>query len=379
MSHTKHLLILSVGLMAIAASGASTTTYYVGHCRVGSFSTISDALAAKPAPDVVYVCPGTYPEQLTITKPVMLAGIPSGGANQVFITVPSGGLKPSCETTGNQVCVLNTGPVNIVNIAIDGTGATSDGGSVSGIFYQNSSGTVNHVETRFQKGNPGGVGIEIFQSQEQPNTVTVENSNIHSFTGWGIQAVDDSSSGDESTLKVLGNTISAEPEASGGIVSLGGASVSISGNVIHGPEPPTSGTCKGGSCIGILVYLPLASSITKNTIVGSGNTGIELVRSTGASTTSVSSNTIFDIGGDGVQLVDGCTESCSPDDSVSIEGNIITQTQNGINFFCNAFGTARSNTISAIHSSGLANVPAGFSSSNSYFNVPTISSSGTCP
>jgi len=376
MSNIKHLLLLSVALIAVAVPGASATAYYVGRCRVGSFSTIPDALAATPAPDVVYVCPGTYPEQVTITKPVTLEGIPSGGANQVFITVPSGGLKASCDSEGVQVCATNTGPVNIINITVDGTGGTNPGGSVLGVYYNNSSGTVNHVETRFQSGNPaGGVGIEIFQ--EQANTVTVENSNIHSFTGWGIQAVDDSSSGYESTLKIVGNTIAPEPGASGGINSLSGASVTISGNVIHGPVVPATGVCKDKNCVGILIGLPSAGSISKNTIVGSGYAGIELNAGAEESTMSVTSNTIFDVGGDGIQVV--CTSSCSPSSSASIEGNIITQTQNGINFFCNVYGTVSSNAISAIHSFGLANVPAGLSSSNTYFNVPAISSSGSCP
>lgn len=379
MSQIKYPLLLLVALLAAAVPRASATTYYVGRCRVGSFSTISDALAATPAPDVVYVCPGTYPEQVTMTKPVTLEGISSGGANQVFITVPSGGLKFSCEGASVQVCVNNTGPVNITNITVDGTGAKDDVGSIWGIFYNNSSGTVSYVETRFQGGGPvGGVGIEI--SQELANTVTVENSNMHSFTGWGIQAIDNSSSG-EATVRIVGNTVDPEPGASGGIGSFGGASVTISGNVIQGPLAPADAACKGGNCVGVVVYLPTSGSISKNIIVGSAYAGIQLYpySSVDPSPMSVISNTIFDVGGDGIQLKSCLSGSCAPTTSVSIEDNVITQAQNGINFSCTVYGTIKGNTISAIHSFGLANVPAGLTPSNIYFNVPTISSSGSCP
>lgn len=376
MSQIKYSLSLLLGLLAVAVPRASATTYYVGSCRVGSFSTISDALAATPAPDVVYVCPGTYPERINITKPVTLAGIPSGGANQVFITVPSGGLSSGCG--GVQVCVNDTGPVNITNITIDGSGATFAGGSIIGLAYQNSSGTINYVEARYQQGSAG-VGISIFQ--EQAESVTIENSNIHSFTGWGIETDDDSPSGYEATVKIVGNTIDPEPGASGGIESLGGASVTISDNLIHGPLAPTDVACKSEDCTGVWVYLPTTGSISKNTIVASANAGIQLSPFPGmdASTMSVTSNTIFEVGGNGIQL-NGCLSgSCAPTTSVPIEDNVITQTQIGINFFCNVFGTIKANALSAIHSFGLANVPAGLTPSNIYFNVPTISSSGSCP
>jgi hypothetical protein len=280
MSQIKYLLLLSVALLAVAAPRASATTYYVGSCKIGSFSTISDALAATPAPDIVYVCPGTYPEQITITNPVTLAGIPSGGVNQVFITAPSTVLSGVCPTT--QVCVVSTGPVNITNITVDGTGAKTNGsGSLAGIFYEDSSGTVNEAEVRFQQGTDG-VGIEIFQDQG-PETVTVENTNIHSFTGWGILTDDDQVSAG-ATTKIVGNTIRGEPGAEGGIEALGGVSLTITGNVIHGPLAPANAACKAENCVGMWIDLPYAGSITKNTIVGSVNAGIALYPAATATT-----------------------------------------------------------------------------------------------
>ena len=57
-----------------------------------------------------------------------------------------------------------SGPVNVSNIAIDAAGnnvptCSSSGPFLVGIFYRNSSGTVNRVTTRNQKGNLCGFGV----------------------------------------------------------------------------------------------------------------------------------------------------------------------------------------------------------------------------
>ena len=189
MSGIKALLLLSAALLAVGVPHASATvTYYVGSCVSGSYSTISAALAATPAPNFVYVCPGTYPEQVVITKPVTLEGIYTSNAGQAFITAPAGGLgtdNPCYPELGTaQVCVSSTGTVNLTNLTVDGSGLP--GSSLNppvGIAYNNTPGTLNHIETRFQEGYGLGMGIEIF---EGTNTVTVENSNLHNFDFTGI-------------------------------------------------------------------------------------------------------------------------------------------------------------------------------------------------
>src|SRR5271163_3321403 len=112
------LLFLSA-LAAQVPLASATVTNYVGSCASGSYATITAALATTPAPNFVYVCPGTYPEQVVITKPVTLEGIYTSNAGQAFITVPSGGLtgdNPCYPELGYvQVCVSSTGRVNITN------------------------------------------------------------------------------------------------------------------------------------------------------------------------------------------------------------------------------------------------------------------------
>jgi hypothetical protein len=376
MSRIKSLLLLSLTLLAMRLPLAAVT-YYVGSCRIGSFATITEALAATPAPEVVKVCPGTYAEQIVITNPVTLEGIASGDAGEVSITVPSGGLSPiNSGTIAVQVAVLNvTGQVNISNIGVSAAGFGFDPaefpdlGLVVGVYYENSSGTLNHIETRFQQGNGIGVGVRVNVSVDSPQTVTIENSNLHSFDNSGISTVDSSPSSHELTLNIEGNTVAADPGIGAGINTLGGASVTLTGNTVTGPGAPTKGSCAAGSCNGLSISLPAAGSISKNSISGSGLVGILLSGGAGASTLSVTSNTIFDISGDAIQIF-------AP--TGVIGSNTIMQSQNGIDFECTVDNNVKSNTIEAIHSVGLINVPAGVTSTNTYYNVPTITSPGRC-
>ena len=357
----KMLLGKMLFLMVLAVSvprASATVTYYVGSCESGSKATISDALASTPAPNVIKICPGTYPEQLFITKSVTLEGISSGNSDQVFITVPSGGLNTCALGEPAQVCVINAGTVDLTNISVDGGGSNP----FYGILYFTTSGTLNQLEVRFQQ-----TGIRLW---EKSNTATIENSNVHNFTASGIQANDATTGGDASTIKIVGNTLAATPGAGSDIGVEYGASVTISNNFVVGPASPTTGTCQ--LCVGILAFLPSAGAVSGNTIVGSGINGIQIgpgAASTATSTMSVTSNTIFDISGDAIRLESGVT-------GVPVEGNTIMQTQYGINFGCNVGNTVNSNTLNAIHSDALANVPSSVTSNNTYYNVPTLGSGG---
>jgi hypothetical protein len=358
------MLFLCVVLAAVCVPQVlATVTNYVGTCAgTPNFTTITAALATTPAPSVVEVCPGTYPEQLVISKAVKLEGIAASGADQVFITVPSGGLAANeCSVLADQpvqVCVAEADTVDITNVAVDGTGATSP----VGIYYVSTSGTLNQLELRFQEGDGIGMGIGLSGAA---NTVTVENSNVHDFDGTGIWVYDGSSSHNELTARIENNTLAPDPTASIGISSYGGKSVTISGNAIDGPAtPPCSST---GTCAGIVAHTAVAGSITNNKVFGIGSSGVGIMINSGAGTMSVKTNTVFDVQGDGIQL--NAT-------SVPVTGNILMQVQNGIDLECNTNPGVTSNKMTAIHSVGLANVPDAVPV-NSYYDTPTLYSA--CP
>jgi hypothetical protein len=364
MSRTKSMLLVLTALSAVRLCSA-TVTYGVGACGltgVTSFPTIAAALAATPAPNVVKVCPGTYPEQVIITIPVTLQGALANGKGQAFITVPSGGLKTNASDSGGdpvaaEIYVDNaTGPVNISNIGVDGSGngVSSDSQPfIAGIFYENSSGTVNEVETRYQQGDGDGVGIWADGGSAHA-TVTVQNSNVHNFDGFGIFM---SSELSVLTATVEGNTVIAgnNDRGASGLTVQDGVSITASGNFFNGQGDSDT--------IGISIFGGPTGTISNNTIT---YTAQGILIDGNAVSLSLTSNKLYDIIGTAIQLFGPAT----------VESNIITQAQNGIDFTCEVDNNVSSNTLSAIHSDGLLNVPTSVTSTNTYYNVPTIRSGG---
>src|ERR1700740_176084 len=93
------------------------STFWVGTCHGGAFSTISAAVAAVPPGSIVDVCPGIYPEQVVINRPLTLQGITSANSSDVVITVPPGGVPTTTSvlfgpTVAPQVWVT-AGPVTL--------------------------------------------------------------------------------------------------------------------------------------------------------------------------------------------------------------------------------------------------------------------------
>src|SRR5271165_4314468 len=89
------LFVVLVLATCFAAQAARASTLIVGKCKTGiQFTTISAAVASAPATGaVIEVCPGTYPEQVTISKSLTLKGIASGNSSAAIITSPNGGLQ----------------------------------------------------------------------------------------------------------------------------------------------------------------------------------------------------------------------------------------------------------------------------------------------
>ena len=184
------LLLLSVGIVA-AVQSSSAQNLAVGDCRPGlaSYSTISAAVAAATPNSTVFICPGTYPEQVTIATPLTLAGLKSENGTYPVITVPSGGISASSGSAA-QVVVDGTasfsefGPVVIRNLVVDGTGSGFDcstGYLFAGVNYLSASGHLTGVEVRNQSPGGCGVGVYLEGPPETNGSVSVQNSNIHDF------------------------------------------------------------------------------------------------------------------------------------------------------------------------------------------------------
>src|SRR6266436_7094843 len=105
--------------VVMAAHPTLAASYAVGTCKptLPSFANISTAVSGVPPSSTVLVCPGTYPEQVTIAQALTLKGITSGNAGQAVITVPGSGLAVVPSSFGGNTIApqvhVTAGPVNI--------------------------------------------------------------------------------------------------------------------------------------------------------------------------------------------------------------------------------------------------------------------------
>lgn len=194
MKFTRVAKLLSIFILSFASSPLVATTYIVGTCRAGhQFPSIGVALDAVSAPDTtVLICPGNYPEQLWITKGVNLRGISTSASSPVVISPPAFGLL-SNDVTANLTPLAAqlrasdaAGPVNISDITLDGAGKFTQS-ELAGLYFRNSSGTINHVTVRNFVNSFYAAGIWMEGGTSNP-TVTVENSSVYNFRDNGIQA-----------------------------------------------------------------------------------------------------------------------------------------------------------------------------------------------
>ena len=299
----------------------------VGTCKpdLQSFPTISAAVSTVPAFTIIDVCPGTYPEQVTITKPLTLQGVTVGTANQALITVPPAGLLPNTismfgESVAAQVLVEGAGQVNITNIAVDGTGGDMlcNGNIwIAAIFYgSGSTGIVNRVRASGQVDGTCGVGIWAENSNSTNEWVTIRNSSVYNvdsagiFVGSGptptltVDVDNDVVTASAALAAIDADSVNGEVEANSvsnatfGVFDLS-PTVTVASNAIVGTNNGlylgSGGRAVGnhvaGSRIDGVLLGASGATLTNNRIVSSATAGVEL----GCFAASVNGNIINDV------------------------------------------------------------------------------------
>jgi parallel beta-helix repeat protein len=260
-------------LIAVGTPWAlATTTYVVGPstCLPGKvhFTTIQSAVSSVAAGSNVYVCPGTYPEQVVITQPLTLSGVTDGTGDAAVITVPSAGLvaNGTHSTIGPvavQLLVENTVLVTVSNLTIDGTGAgcVSGANRVFGMEYYfvgtpvdgTSAGKIQNVAVRNELDTCTLTdGIEIDNSY-----VTVSNNEVHD-----IDITPIGSRGGQ--VNISNNNI--QNALNGIVVSTSTAANTVTGNTISNLGPSVGFTTSVG------VWLDSSNAtVTKNTVSNAGS------------------------------------------------------------------------------------------------------------
>jgi parallel beta-helix repeat protein len=294
------VLIASV---AVTFADAWANRLVVGTCTTARkpFVTIQSALnAANPAGgDTVAICPGTYPEQLTIGFPVTVTGLSSATSSAPVITAP-GALSPTQGNIVAHVGVINGASVSISNLTIDSAGngvVCGSGNFLFGIAYLNSSsGSVKGVATRNQMGGTPpntcgiGIGVGIFFG----SNVTVGSCVMELFDFGAVFAY-----GAGTVANVQNNMIMGQGLASGGynLISMyDGTTGWVSGNHLINLDSSAPVNSPIGSC-GIALQKNSAPVTVSNNMVGNTQCGLALYASDG---NAITGNRIF-----GSQMSDG--------------------------------------------------------------------------
>jgi parallel beta-helix repeat protein len=273
------MLLAVLALTIVPVESWAVTNAVTGTCKAGSqFTSVQAAINAADAGSTVQVCPGTYPEILTITKNLTVKGVAAGKNNDVVISVPSTGVPPN-QTNGifgklaSQVYILKA-VVNLSNITIDGGGGTTCTPDVHqvGVLFQAAGGSMmnSSVVDPPQCGEPisafldltsnfkftnnylsacYGICVEVDYGSNTTVTNNLMNSLTTAFTGIEVQQLGGPAtisgnilgggyyfsieSQNSSAVTITDNTMSVGPGGYG-VGVFAGTQVVISGNKASG-------------------------------------------------------------------------------------------------------------------------------------------------
>jgi parallel beta-helix repeat protein len=341
-------MLMGIAFTLTFATRRAEAGIVVGACTAGThYATIQAAVNAAPSGSTIHVCPAYYFEQVLIEKPLTLQGIAARGSDAPVIAPPTSGLVPNAASeTADQILVLNTSGVTITNIAVDGSKSLltcNDANHMVGITFLNASGTINRVSVRNQStgdASPGcdlSAGFIAFAQSGTTATVNVENSEFRNIaaTAIGVQ-------GPGLTATITNNFVSGLTSGLQVGISIGlgiGAIDNITGNtVINETFAPAqfSGFPGGGRGI-VLESETVGSVVSRNTIINA-QTGIYLAAVPGANNNTITGNKIFN-----TSLFDGIYIGGS--NNIVEKNTIVGSGQSGIHLD-SRYGSGAGNTVS---------------------------------
>jgi len=378
MSKHRKLFLALFSLLAVIPAWA--TNYQVGGClaKLPNFPTIQAAVSTVPPFSTVLVCPGIYPEQITISRPLNLRGqvmFPLNLGRPVIIPprVVGGGSGLQVNVTNiqgtpfaAQVLVANVAPVGLVNIlgiTVDGSNgslACSSNAQIAGVFYASgTSGSVTDVTTQNQQNNGCGFGIWAENGAGPSQSIDLAGNSVHDMDNTGIVALSDQNP-PTLTLTISGNSVTGNNNTQG--IASENVSGAIEQNVVTG----------GAIGIADVDFFPQQTpgiSISSNTVADIQDApGIAIVIREGS---TAKSNKIANV------LTGFYLQGGNANPGPTLSANIAEITNTSIEFNCTTHVILKGNTL---NDSLVAfdRVPSGTSLSTPIYNIDTIQT-GSCP
>lgn len=333
----KRKMVQFFAAMLMMAGSALAQTFYVGSCHAGSFATISSAVnsSSVASGSTIKICPGTYAEQVVITKSLTLQGIASGGSDAATIvgSITDSSLLDYLGMFNRPSILIEGATVNLTNLDIIANYTDlSCSTIITGIFYaSDGSGTVTHVNTSIlpvvTPGCLASVGIWAENEDINSDTVTVTAS----------------------TFEVLNQGIWAHSGQQPGFAPV--LTLTASGNQIYGPPSTGNG-----------IYISEATGTVTSNVMVVGDTGVFLDTS---AYIAVTGNTIDSVYGIYIQQPQPTISNNKIRANIGIEFNCNAATTTG-NTFYGGWGAMDSVGMDATTSTG----------TNTFYNVTYALGSG---
>jgi hypothetical protein len=296
--------------VAVGASGAEASFHglYVSptgssgqadtSCATAAYSSIQSAVNAVGGGHRVFVCPGTYNEQVTIsTSNVELQGY---GATSIIDPTTSTPTTVADPDTGQAtVPIIDVTPgttgVRITNLVVNGAGLTASFSDCSedfvGIWYRGASGgigysTVKNVDLGSSLASCGD-GLAVFAQAGSSGTanLTMNYDTLSNYDKNGVTCVDAGATCSLHHLKLTGAGPSSSVGAQNGIQIGPAASGSVTYTTVSGQDW-TGGTNstepQADYAAGILLYAAGGTTTVSNDTLVDDQVGVQIVDSNAA-------------------------------------------------------------------------------------------------
>ncbi len=283
------------GAAAVYVSNSAPVVVNGKSCAQPRYGAIQAALDAEGAGATINVCPGTYAEQLTVTKRVKLTAAGTAGSAKITVPAVPANTKTTCDeapgTEGFQpdqdaLSICATGNTTLTGLTFESNWpAGTCNESLYGILVAGGASvkatnvTIKGAGAQPINGCQGGVGVQIGMAWTTP--VQVGHAKLTGVTVTGYQKNGISVDGTGSTAAISKATVTgagATPEiAQNGIQVSNGAQAKIKSSSISGNE------CDHASCgadafsyyqsTGLLFYGAAAGSSVTSSKISSNDIG----------------------------------------------------------------------------------------------------------
>jgi hypothetical protein len=188
------LLILTAH-NSLAAPSSKLVVSNTAACPHAQYTKIQDAINKASAGDEIVVCNGVYAEQLSITKSLDIEA--DSGA---FLVPASIQQNATSLATGDAIAaavfVSGATNVSITGLTVDGinNGITECTPDLIGVYFQNSSGSLQHATVRnfaltaSLNGCQSGTGVFVESGGGQNSNVEISDCSIHGYQKNGVTA-----------------------------------------------------------------------------------------------------------------------------------------------------------------------------------------------